>query len=110
ILVSLFMILYYRVPGLLAVVALGFYGVLLLALFKVIGVTLTLAGLAGVTLSLGMAVDANVLIFERLKEELRSGKPYQSAVDEAFTRAWNSIRDGNVSTLITTLILGWMST
>ncbi len=109
-LVALFMIAYYRVPGLLAVVALGFYAIILLALFKVIGVTLTLAGLAGVTLSLGMAVDANVLIFERLKEELRTGKPYQSAVDEAFKRAWNSIRDGNVSTLITTLILGWMST
>ncbi len=110
ILVALFMILFYRVPGVLAVISLAFYGVMLLALFKVLGVTLTLAGLAGVTLSLGMAVDANVLIFERLKEEIATGKPYQSAVDEAFKRAWSSIRDGNVSTLITTAILAWAAT
>jgi protein-export membrane protein SecD len=109
-LVALYMIVYYRIPGLISVLALAFYGVLLLALFKIIGVTLTLAGLAGVTLSIGMAVDANVLIFERLKEELKSGKPYQSAVDEAFKRAWTSIRDGNVSTIITTVILGWFAT
>lgn len=110
ILVALFMIVFYRIPGVLAVISLAFYGVMLLALFKLLGVTLTLAGLAGVTLSLGMAVDANVLIFERLKEEITSGKPYQSAVDEAFKRAWSSIRDGNISTLITTAILAWAAT
>lgn len=108
--VALYMIAYYRIPGVVSVIALGFYGALLLALFKLLGVTLTLAGLAGVTLSIGMAVDANVLIFERLKEELASGKPYQSAVDEAFKRAWTSIRDGNLSTLITTFILAWAAT
>ncbi len=110
ILVMLFMIIYYRLPGLLAVIALIIYGVAVLFIFKVIPVTLTLAGIAGFILSVGMAVDANVLIFERLKEELRMGKPLGAAIDEGFKRAWTSIRDGNVSTLITCFILMWFGT
>jgi len=108
--VVVFMILYYRLPGLLSALALAFYAVLVLALFKLIPVTLTLAGIAGFVLSVGMAVDANVLIFERLKEELRWGKPLGSATDEAFKRAWPSIRDGNLTTLISCLVLFWFST
>ncbi|MBU0649175.1 protein translocase subunit SecD [Patescibacteria group bacterium] len=108
-LVAIFMIFYYRLPGLLAVLALCFYVVFILALFKLIPVTLTLAGLAGLILSIGMAVDANILIFERLKEEIRSGRPLMSAIDEGFSRAWNSIRDANVTTLIACLILFWFS-
>ncbi|MBT5338568.1 protein translocase subunit SecD [Candidatus Falkowbacteria bacterium] len=110
ILVALFMIIYYRLPGLLAVLALLIYGVIILFIFKAIPVTLTLAGIAGFILSVGMAVDANVLIFERLKEELRMGKPLGTAIDEGFKRAWTSIRDGNVSTLITCFILAWFGT
>ncbi|NQT49129.1 protein translocase subunit SecD [Candidatus Kuenenbacteria bacterium] len=110
ILVAIFMIVYYRLPGLLAVCALIIYGIVVLFIFKAIPVTLTLAGIAGFILSIGMAVDANVLIFERLKEELRTGKPLGNAVDEGFKRAWTSIRDGNVSTLITCLILAWFGT
>ncbi len=104
-LVILFMTLYYRLPGLLAGCALVVYTLLTLAVFKLIPITLTLAGIGGFVLSIGMAVDANVLIFERLKEELRSGRSYQSAIDVAFSRAWPSIRDSNASTLITCLIL-----
>jgi len=104
-LVALFMILYYRLPGLLAVFSLIIYGILILAVFKLWPVTLTLAGMAGFILSIGMAVDANVLIFERLKEELRAGQPLETAIQEGFMRAWPSIRDGNVSTLITCFIL-----
>ncbi|MBD3248255.1 protein translocase subunit SecD [Candidatus Falkowbacteria bacterium] len=111
ILVALFMIAIYRLPGLLAVVSLTFYGILVLALFKLWpGFTLTLSGLAGFILSIGMAVDANVLIFERLKEEKRSGNDLRKSVDLAFKRAWSSIRDGNVSTLITCFILIQFST
>jgi len=110
ILVAIFMIAYYRLPGLLSVVALVIYGVVVLAVFKTIPVTLTLAGIAGFILSIGMAVDANVLIFERLKEELKVGKPLGTAIEEGFKRAWTSIRDGNVSTLITCLILAWFGT
>lgn len=109
-LVALFMILFYRLPGLMAVCALLAYGVLVLAIFKIWPVTLTLPGLAGFVMSIGVAVDANVLIFARLKEELRAGKPLNIALDEAFRRAWPSIRDGNFSTLITCLILIWFST
>ncbi len=105
ILVALFMIVVYRLPGLLAVFSLAIYGILILAVFKLWPVTLTLAGLAGFILSIGMAVDANVLIFERLKEELARGKPIDVAMEEGFKRAWPSIRDGNVSTLITCFIL-----
>ncbi len=110
-LVVLFMILIYRLPGLLAVISLTFYGVLVLALFKLWpGFTLTLSGLAGFILSIGMAVDANVLIFERFKEERKEGKDVGKATELAFKRAWPSIRDGNVSTLITCFILIQFST
>ncbi len=105
ILVMIFMVLYYRLPGLISVVALSLYAVLTLAIFKMIGVTLTLAGIAGLILSIGMAVDANVLIFERLKEELKEGKSLRNAVEEGFLRAWTSIKDGNISTLITCALL-----
>ncbi|PIP17970.1 MAG: protein translocase subunit SecD [Parcubacteria group bacterium CG23_combo_of_CG06-09_8_20_14_all_35_9] len=108
--VLLFMILYYRLPGLMADLSLIIYGLIVLALFKLVPVTLTLAGIAGFILSIGMAVDANVLIFERLKEELRRGLPLSSAIQEGFWRAWPSIRDGNISTLITCVILYWFST
>jgi len=107
--VALFMIIYYRLPGLLSVIALCFYVVFVLAIFKLLPVTLTLSGLAGFILSLGMAVDANVLIFERLKEEIRSGRTMGSAIDEGFKRAWTSIRDGNLTTLIACVILFWFS-
>lgn len=105
--VVLFMIVLYRVPGLFACFALLFYLVLLLLLFKIIPVTLTLAGIAGVILSVGMAVDANVLIFSRMREELREGKGFLVAMEEGFTRAWPSIRDGNLTTLFVSLILFW---
>lgn len=108
--VIVFMILYYRLPGFLSALSLIFYAVLVLALFKLIPVTLTLAGIAGFVLSVGMAVDANVLIFERMKEELRLGKPLGSAIDEGFKRAWPSIRDGNITTLISCFVLFWFST
>ena len=107
VLVGLFMILIYRLPGLISVASLIIYGIVLLTLFKLIPVTLTLAGIAGFILSIGMAVDANVLIFERMKEERKSGKPLQSSIDDGFSRAWTSIRDGNISTLITCVILGY---
>lgn len=109
-LIMIFMVLYYRLPGFVAVVALTLYIALSLALFKLIGVTLTLAGITGFILSIGIAVDANVLIFERLKEELRLGKSLRAAVEEGFLRAWTSIRDGNVSTLITCVLLIWFGT
>jgi preprotein translocase subunit SecD len=105
--VALFMILYYRLPGALASVALLVYTLLTLAIFKLIPVTLTLAGIAAFILSVGMAVDANILIFERMREELRAGRPLGSAVDEGFKRAWSSIRDSNVSTMITCALLYW---
>lgn len=104
-LVVLFMILYYRVPGLLAAAALVSYALLTMAIYKLIPVTLTLAGIGAFVLSVGMAVDANILIFERMKEELRSGRSYATAVEAGFRRAWPSIRDSNVATLITTAIL-----
>ncbi|MEK7625141.1 MAG: protein translocase subunit SecD [Patescibacteria group bacterium] len=107
ILVMIFMTLYYRLPGLLSVGSLLLYTVLNLAIFKLLGVTLTLSGIAGFILSIGMAVDANVLVFERLKEELRAGKSLKAAMEEAFLRAWPSIRDGHVTTLISSLVLVW---
>ncbi len=107
---ALFMIFYYRLPGIMAVMALFVYGLLVLAIFKLWPVTLTLAGIAGFILSIGMAVDANVLIFERTKEELRAGKPRDKAVNDGFDRAWLAIRDSNISTLITCLILAWFGT
>ncbi|HEY8642050.1 MAG TPA: protein translocase subunit SecD [Candidatus Dormibacteraeota bacterium] len=108
--VVLFMIAYYRLPGFLASVALIFYAGVVLALFKVIPVTLTLAGLAAFILSVGMAVDANVLIFERFKEEMRAGRTIGAAVDAAVRRAWPAIRDSNISTLMTSTILYVVST
>ena len=109
-LVALFMILYYRLPGLIAIVALLMYVAFVLAIFKLWPVTLTLAGIAGFILSIGMAVDANILIFERLKEELRLGKSLPQAMQAGFERAWTSIRDSNVSSLITCVILSWFGT
>ncbi|NCP87166.1 MAG: protein translocase subunit SecD [Anaerolineae bacterium CG_4_9_14_3_um_filter_57_17] len=105
IVVMLFMALYYRLPGIVADLALITYALISYALFKSIPVTLTLPGIAGFILSIGMAVDANVLIFERLKEELRSGKTLLQAIDLGWSRAWTSIRDSNISTLITCFIL-----
>ncbi|MFA5047734.1 MAG: protein translocase subunit SecD [Patescibacteria group bacterium] len=109
IIVALFMIFYYRFPGVLAVIALLIYSVISLVIFKnpFFPITLTLAGIAGFILSIGMAVDANILIFERLKEELRNGRDLPLAIDEGFKRAWTSIRDSNVSSLITCIILYW---
>lgn len=104
-LVILFMLFYYRLPGLLADLALVLYAGLTFAVFKVLGVTLSLAGIAGFILSIGMAVDANVLIFERVKEELRAGRLLASAIDIGWKRAWPSIRDSNISTLITCAVL-----
>jgi len=108
--VALFMILVYRLPGVLSVVALIIYILVVLTIFKIIPVTLTLAGIAGFILSIGIAVDANVLIFERFKEEIRNGRGFSAAVEEGFKRAWTSIRDSNVSTLITCGILYWFGT
>jgi preprotein translocase subunit SecD len=104
--VIILMLFNYRLPGFLAVLALIVYGLTNFTLFKVIPVTLTLPGIAGFVLSIGMAVDANILIFERMKEELRAGRGLHSAIDLGWRRAWPSIRDSNISTLITCLILG----
>jgi preprotein translocase subunit SecD len=103
--VMFFMIVHYRLPGVVASGALIFYTLIVFALFRLIPVTMTLAGIAGFVLSVGMAVDANILIFERMKEELRLGKSLPSAVEAGFNRAWNSILDSNVSSLITATIL-----
>lgn len=108
--VALFLILWYRLPGLIAVIALCIYISIMLALFKLVPVTLTAAGIAGFIISIGIAVDANVLIFERVKEELRSGRTITDAVSSGFTRAWSSIRDSNISNIITAVILFWFGT
>jgi len=108
ILVMVFMIIYYRLPGVLASLALIFYGALVLALFKLIPVTLTLAGIGGFVLSIGMAVDANVLIFERMKEEFQTGRTLGAAIETGFNRAWTAIRDSNVTTFIVCGILYWL--
>ena len=108
--VALFMLFWYRLPGLVAVLALVIYMAVVLSLFKAIPVTLTAAGIAGFVLSIGMAVDANVLIFERTGEELRRGRALPDAIREGFERAWTSIRDSNVSSLITAAILYWLGT
>lgn len=105
--VGLFMMLYYRLPGVVAAVALIIYAIIVLAIYKAIPVTLTLAGIAGFIVSLGMAVDANVLIFERLKEELIAGRTLKAAVDVGFSRAWPAIRDSNITTFIACGILYW---
>jgi preprotein translocase subunit SecD len=104
-LVLFFMIAYYRLPGVLAAIALIFYTLVVYAIFRIIGVTLTLAGVAAFILSIGMAVDANILIFERMKEEIRSGKTLGPAIEAGFNRAWSSILDSNVSSL---LVAGWL--
>lgn len=103
--IGVFLMLWYRLPGLLATLALVVYVALNFALFKLIPVTLTAAGIAGFILSLGMAVDANILIFERMKEELRKGRALPEAIQEGFQRAWTSIRDSNISSIITAVIL-----
>lgn len=103
--VALFMILFYRLPGLFSVIALGVYVLIVLAFYKFIPVTLSLAGIAGFILSLGMAVDANILIFARMKEELAAGKTLTAAMHEGFSRAWLSVRDSHVTTLIGAVVL-----
>ena len=108
--VILFMMFWYRLPGLLAAVALFVYIVAVLALFKLIPVTLTAAGIAAFILSIGMAVDANILIFERMREELAGGKGTKDAIHDGFARAWPSIRDSNISSMITAVILFWFGT
>ncbi|HOV07239.1 MAG TPA: protein translocase subunit SecD [Anaerolineaceae bacterium] len=107
IIVALFMLLYYRVPGAVAVIAVAIYAGLTFALFKLIPVTLTLPSIAGFLLSTGSALDANILIFERLKEELRNGRTLKQALELGWKRAWPSIRDSNIATIITSVILFW---
>jgi len=109
-LVGVFMLFWYRIPGLVAIISLLTYGALMLALFQLIPVTLTAAGLAGFILSLGMAVDANVLVFERVKEEFRAGKNFQEAARVGFSRAWSAIRDGNLTSILSAIILFWFGT
>ncbi len=109
-LVMLYMIMYYRLPGLIADIALIIYGLILFSLFKTIPVVLTLAGIAGFILSIGMAVDANVLIFERTKEELRAGRNLFTAINSGFDRAWTSIFDSNMTTILTCVILYFLGT
>ncbi|RME99351.1 MAG: protein translocase subunit SecD, partial [Chloroflexi bacterium] len=110
IIVLVFMIVYYRLPGLMSALALIIYGLLNFALYKLMPVTLTLPAITGFILSVGMAVDANILIFERMKEELRDGKSLKFAMELGFTRSWPSIRDSAISTLITCAILFWFGT
>ncbi len=109
-LVALFMILWYRLPGLVAIVALTIYLILTVAIVKVVPITLTASGIAGLIISLGIAVDANVLIFERMKEELRAGKGPREAAHIGFSRAWPAIRDGHLTMLVSGLILFWLGT
>ncbi|MCL5004591.1 MAG: protein translocase subunit SecD, partial [Patescibacteria group bacterium] len=108
--VMVFMVIYYRLHGIFASLALGIYIALTLAIFKLFSVTMSLSGIAGFILSIGMAVDANILIFERTKEEVKKGMVKISAIEEGFRRAWPSIRDSNVSTIITSLILYFFTT
>lgn len=109
-LVALFLIFWYRLPGLIATIALVFYTSILLAIFKLLPVTLTAAGIGGFIISLGMAVDANVLIFERMKEEIRNGHNISDGIHAGFKRAWTSVRDSNTSSIITSIILFWLGT
>ncbi len=110
IILAIFLILWYRLPGIIAVVALVVYIVIMLALFKFIPVVLTAAGIAGFILSVGLAVDANILIAERMKEELRAGKQIHEAISEGFSRAWLAIRDSNIAHIIVGIILFWFGT
>ncbi len=107
---ALLILFWYRLPGLVAIIALIIYSLLMFSVFKLIPVTLTAAGIAGFILSLGMAVDANILIFERMKEEMRSGKDIVESTKNGFDRAWSSIRDSNLSSIITAIILFWFGT
>jgi preprotein translocase subunit SecD len=108
--VATFLLVWYRLPGFIAIVSLVIYIIITLALFKLIPVTLTAAGLAGFLLSIGMAVDANVLIFERMREELKQGNDTKNSIQGGFKRAWLSIRDSNISSIITAIILFWFGT
>lgn len=110
IVLAAFLIIWYRLPGVVSVVALGIYGIVMFALIKFIPVTLTAAGIAGLIISIGMAVDANILIFERMKEEMRGSKTLEEAIKDGFDRAWSSIRDGNLSSMITAILLYWFGT
>lgn len=110
VLVAIFMVLWYRVPGLIAIFALATYVFIILAIFKLMPVTLTAAGIAGFILSVGIAVDANILIFERFKEELRGDKQLDDSLKDGFSRAWTSIRDSNLSSIISAIILFWFGT
>lgn len=107
---ALLILFWYRLPGLVAIIALIIYSAIMFSVFKLIPVTLTAAGIAGFILSLGMAVDANILIFERMKEEMRSGKDIVESTKNGFDRAWSSIRDSNLSSIITAIILFWFGT
>jgi preprotein translocase subunit SecD len=104
----LFMIIYYRISGLIASLTLCYYAILTLAIFKLFGFTLTLAGIGGFVLSIGMAIDANVLIFERMKEEMWDGKTLGSALEAGFKRAWSAIWDSNITTILAGVILLWL--
>ena len=104
------MVIYYRLPGAIACIALGLYALFVIAAFKLIGATMSLAGIAALIISIGMAVDANILIFERLKEELRGGKTLRAAIDAGFARAFTAIFDSNMCTAITCAILMWYGT
>lgn len=108
--IALFLIIWYRLPGMIAVIALSMYVVIMLAIFKLVPVTLTAAGIAGFIISIGIAVDANVLIFERIKEELRAGDGILESIHHGFKRAWLSVRDSNISSIITAIILFWFGT
>lgn len=109
-LIAIFMLFWYRLPGIIAIISLGIFGLIVLSLFKVIPVTLTASGIAGFIISIGIAVDANILTFERIKEELRKGRTLIDSVNYGFSRAWSSIRDSNLSSLITAAILFWVGT
>lgn len=108
--IVLFMLLLYRLPGLIAGVALAIYGIVTLALFKLVPITLTAAGIAGFVISFGIAIDSNILVFERMKEEFKKGRTLHDAITTGFDRAWTSIRDANLSGLITSLVLFWFGT
>jgi len=108
--IALFLIIWYRLPGFIAVIALSMYVIIMLSIFKLVPVTLTAAGIAGFIISIGIAVDANVLIFERIKEELRKGESISDSIHHGFKRAWLSVRDSNISSIITAIILYWFGT
>lgn len=108
--IALFLIIWYRLPGFISVLALSMYVIIMLSVFKLLPVTLTAAGIAGFIISIGIAVDANVLIFERIKEELRGGEGISDGIHQGFKRAWLSVRDSNISSMITAIILFWFGT